>query len=99
AGYLAVAGTAIATGTLATAYGLRPAPFLLALAYAALGSGLSALLVRETRGHARHEATTAPVNPHGSELSTRQVATLVCYREPALSSAAQAGMVNNLNDG
>jgi MFS family permease len=27
------------------------------------------------------------------------VAGLVSYREPALSSAAQAGMVNNLNDG
>jgi MFS family permease len=27
------------------------------------------------------------------------VAALVSYREPALSSAAQAGMVNNLNDG
>jgi MFS family permease len=98
AGYLAVAGTALATGALAAEYGLRPAPFLLGLAYAALGLGLSALFVRETRGHARHEAESTGGDQHAS-LSTRQVAALVSYREPALSSASQAGLVNNLNDG
>lgn len=50
AGYLAVAVTAAATGYLAARYGLRPAPFLLGLSYAALGLGLSVLMVRETRG-------------------------------------------------
>ena len=99
AGYLAVAGTAAATGALAAQYGLRPAPFLLALAYAALGLGLATFFVKETRGHAHHEATTATNGAHGADLPTRQVAALVSYREPALSSAAQAGMVNNLNDG
>jgi MFS family permease len=97
AGYLALAGTAAATGALAAHYGLRPAPFLLGAAYAALGLGLSAILVKETRGHAHHEATTTAAD--GADLSTRRVAALVSYREPALSSAAQAGMVNNLNDG
>jgi MFS family permease len=99
AGYLAVAGTALATGALAAQYGLRPAPFLLALAYAGLGLGLSALFVRETQGHARHEARNHAAGGHGAALSTRRVAALVSYREPALSSAAQAGLVNNLNDG
>jgi len=100
AGYLAVAATAAATGALAAQHGLRPAPFLLALAYAALGLGLSALFVRETRDHVRHEATTTTAGAaHGADLSTQRVAALVSYREPALSSAAQAGMVNNLNDG
>jgi len=98
AGYLAVAGTALATGALAAQYGLRPAPFLLGLAYAALGLGLSTLFVRETRGHARHEAASTGGNQHAG-LSTRQVAALVSYREPALSSVSQAGLVNNLNDG
>ena len=94
AGYLAVAATAMATGYLADAHGLRPAPFLLGIAYAALGLGLSTLAVKETRGHARHEAGT----PH-SERTTRQVFTHTSFREPALSSASQAGLVNNLNDG
>ena len=42
AGYAAVAVTALATGYLAQAHGLRPAPFFLGLAFAALGLGLSA---------------------------------------------------------
>ena len=96
AGYLALAGTAAATGALAAHYGLRPAPFLLGAAYAALGLGLATILVKDTRGHAHHEATTTT---GGADLPTRRVAALVSYREPALSSAAQAGMVNNLNDG
>ena len=57
AGYVAVAVTAMATGYLAESYGLRPAPFLLGAAYAALGLGLSTLAVRETLGHAYHEAS------------------------------------------
>ena len=105
AGYLAVAITALATGYLAARYGLRPAPFLLGLSYAALGLGLSTLLVRETREHARLEATTHSARTDGrhdhlhSELTSRQVFAQTSLREPALSAASQAGLVNNLNDG
>jgi MFS family permease len=101
AGYGAVAITALATGYLAAAYGLRPAPFLLGAAYIALGLGLSAAAVKETRGHARYEATThvAAADHLGGHLTTRQVAWLTSFSEPALSAACQAGMVNNLNDG
>src|SRR5439155_2960374 len=56
AGYGAVAITALVTGWIAAAHGLRPGPLLLGGAFAALGLGLSAAFVRETRGHARHEA-------------------------------------------
>jgi MFS family permease len=94
AGYLAVAATAVATGYLAETHGLRPAPFLLGVAYAALGLGLSTLAVRETHGHARHEAGTRDVGP-----STRHVFAETSFKEPALSAASQAGLVNNLNDG
>lgn len=101
AGYLAVAATAMATGALAAEYGLRPAPFLLGAAYAALGLGLSLLLVKETHGHARHEAAThrPATDRHHGGLSTRRIFGLVSLREPAMSSASQAGLVNNLNDG
>ena len=101
AGYGAVAITALVTGYLAAAYGLRPAPFLLGAAYIALGLGLSAAAVRETRGHARHEAAAhvAAADHLGGHLTTRQVARLTSFSEPALSAACQAGMVNNLNDG
>ncbi len=101
AGYGALAATAMATGALAAYYGLRPAPFLLAAAYIVVGLGLSAMWVKESRGHARHEAAHhQPANgQHDSALQTRQIFTLVSFREPALSSASQAGLVNNLNDG
>ncbi|GAB2753878.1 MFS transporter [Terrabacter koreensis] len=105
AGYAAVAGTALATGYIAQAHGLRPAPFLLGIAYAALGLGLSTLAVKETRGHARLEAAGHSARPDGRHdhlhdaLTNRQVFTQTSFREPALSAATQAGLVNNLNDG
>jgi len=100
AGYGAVALTALATGYLAAAYGLRPAPFLLGAAYIALGLGLSTAAVRETQGHARYEAASHPAADNlAAHLTTKQVAVLTSFREKALSAACQAGMVNNLNDG
>jgi MFS family permease len=100
AGYLALALTALLTGAIAANAGLRPEPFLVGVAYAALGLGLSALAVRETRGHADHEATThAQTSDQPSDLTDRQVFTQTSLREPALSSASQAGLVSNLNDG
>jgi MFS family permease len=101
AGYGAVAATALATGFLAAHFGLRPAPFFLGVAYAGLGLGLSALAVRETRGHARHEALHHQRLPGSAAaaMSTKDVFLLTSFRERALSSVSQAGMVNNLNDG
>jgi MFS family permease len=101
AGYGAVAITALATGFIAAQYGLRPEPFFLGVAYAGLGLGLSTLFVRETHGHALHEATLhTPADEHlHGDLTTRQVFTLTSFKERALSSCSQAGMVNNLNDG
>ena len=96
AGYGAVALTAFATGLLAQQFGLRPAPFLIGLAFAALGLGASVLFVRETRGHADFEAEAFP---EAARPSPRQVMLTTTIREPALSAASQAGLVNNLNDG
>ena len=96
AGYGAVALTAVIAGYLAAHYGLRPAPFLLGLSYAFIGLGVSLVLVRETRGHAYLEAAH-----QGSQvaLSNREIFTRTSFTEPALSSASQAGLVNNLNFG
>jgi MFS family permease len=101
AGYGAVAATALATGFIAEHAGLRPEPFFLGLAYAALGLGLSALAVRETRAHSDLEALThvSTSEALGEGLSASRVFFLTSFREPALSACSQAGMVNNLNDG
>ena len=100
AGYGVLAVTALATGAIAERWGLRPGPFLLGLAFAALGLGLSCIWVRETLPHARQEAFTRGIHhPHPAEMTTRQVFRLTSFRDKALSSASQAGLVNNLNDG
>jgi len=101
AGYIAVAATALATGYIAEEWGLRPAPFFLGLAYAGLGLGVSALFVRETHDHARHEAAghVSTNDDLHDQLTTRQIFTITSFREKALSSVSQAGLVNNLNDG
>jgi MFS family permease len=99
AGYGAVAVTSVVAGYLAARYGLRPAPFLIGISYALLGLGLSALAVRETLGHARLEATSHDHDHRYARLTGRQVFALTTLREPALSSASQAGLVNNLNFG
>ncbi len=101
AGYGAVAVTALVTGYIAQHAGLRPEPFFLGIAYAGLGLGLSVFLVRETHAHARHEAATHVASPsgHADGLSTAEIFRLTSFRDKALSSCSQAGLVNNLNDG
>ena len=101
AGYGAVALTALATGYIAEHAGLRPEPFYLGLAFAGLGLGLSTLFVRETRGHADHEAATHVARHDGDNdaLTHRRGVPAHQLPEKALSSCSQAGLVNNLNDG
>lgn len=100
AGYGAVAITAWLAGYLAAHHGLRPAPFLLGLSYALIGLGVSALFVRETRDYARLEASRHPVTDIAeAHLSNGEIFRRTSFTEPALSSASQAGLVNNLNFG
>ena len=101
AGYGAVAVTALATGYIAQHAGLRPEPFFLGIAYAGLGLGLSVFFVRETRDHARHEAAThvTASDSHHDAVTTGEIFRLTSFRDKALSSCSQAGLVNNLNDG
>ena len=100
-GYGAVAIAAWATGAIAETAGLRPAPFLLGLAFAALGLGLSTFLVRETAGHVAHEAANHDPGDggHGGDLTGRQIFALATWRDRNLSVTSQAGLVNNLNEG
>ncbi len=97
AGYLAVALSAFASGLIASHYGLRPQPFYLGIAFTAAGLALSTLFIRDTSAHMRLEATVSAAG--FARLSMRDVFVRTSWRDPALSSASQAGLVNNLNDG
>lgn len=98
AGYLAVGLSALATSWIAARWGLRPHPFYLGVAFVFLGLGLSVAFVRETKGHASHEASQA--GPTDLPLPTpRQVFVRTTLTDRNLSSVCQAGLVNNLNDG
>ena len=101
AGYGAVAVTALATGYIAQHAGLRPEPFFLGIAYVGLGLGISFFFLRETRAHAHYEASNRATtnDTHKQSLSTREIFMLTSFRDKALSSCSQAGLVNNLNDG
>lgn len=110
AGYLSVGTMAWLTGEIAAAYSLRPEPFYLGIGIAAAGLILSVFFVRERIHHARFEAaqhppqvaaptSASPGNPGTTEPSVKEIFTLTSWRERALSSCSQAGLVNNLNDG
>jgi MFS family permease len=103
AGYLAVALGALATGYIASRFGLRPEPFYLGIAIVAIALALVIAFVHETMPHAALESRTfageRASDAPGASAGMRVVFANVSWRDPALSSVSQAGLVNNLNDG
>src|SRR4029453_4646297 len=97
AGYGAVAVTAFVTGEIAARYGLRPEPFFLGVAFAALGLGLSAALVRETRDHVALEVAGTTASS-GDDLGVGAVLRRTTWSDPSLAAVCQAGLVNNAVD-
>lgn len=95
AGYIAVGLAAFVGAQVAATTSLRPEPFALGAIVAAIGALLS-LLTRDTAPHVRVETievgATAPT-------TFRDLFADVSWRRPALFSASQAGLANNLNDG
>jgi MFS family permease len=98
AGYGAVGLTALATGYIASVYGLRPQPFYLGAVFVVAGLLLSWVFVRETHAHARREGEHRATE-QGPTPSQRDVFLRTSFTDRDLSSVSQAGFVNNLNDG
>jgi MFS family permease len=112
AGYLSVGIMAWLTGEIAAAYALRPQPFYLGIGIAVAGLLCSWLFTRETIDHSRLEvrqllarasreggaAKPTPL-PGSRDPSLKEIFALATWKERALSSCSQAGLVNNLNDG
>jgi MFS family permease len=103
AGYMAVGATALATGYLAAAYGLRPVPELIGVVYAVAGLVLSVVVVRDTAGHVAAETAAHAAQPGAAGPAARDsfwtVVKETSWRSRPLRGASQAGLANNLNDG
>jgi MFS family permease len=99
AGYVAVGAAALASGMIASRFGLRPEPFYLGIAFVALGLGLSLLFVRDTADHVRVESGEHETGSDGPVLTGREIFVRTSWKDRSLSSCSQAGLVNNLNDG
>ena len=92
-GYAGVSLSALMTGYLATAYGLRPAPFYPGIAFVIAGLLLSCFVL-DTRAYARSEAGASSERP-----SFTQIMLLTLWKQPTMFCASQAGMINKINDG
>ncbi|HEY3062033.1 MAG TPA: MFS transporter [Chloroflexota bacterium] len=102
AGYVAMSLAALASGYIAASYALRPQPFYLGIAFAVAGLLLSVFFVRDSAGHAREEAAQLggdDARTRSNQLTFRALFMKVSWHDRAFSSASQAGMINNLNDG
>ncbi len=110
AGYFSVGIMAWLTGEIAARYGLRPEPFYMGIGIAFAGLVVSTFFVHDTIEHVRYEArlraaaggnpgTGNPEPMDKEQPSLREIFSLTTWKERALSSCSQAGLVNNLNDG
>ena len=93
AGYLAVGIVAFLTGIVANTYGITPYPFYIGIGLSIIGLTLSELFVKDTRLHVQKEQ----VSNDSKDLGNVFIET--SFKNKALSSISQAGLVNNLNDG
>ena len=93
-GYAAVAVAAFGSAQLAVVHGPRDVTAFLGLMLAGIGLLLSAVFARDTMRHVAAEmgAARRPLT------RTRDVFRRVTWSDRSLSAAAQAGLVNNLND-
>jgi MFS family permease len=83
---------------MASAYGLRPEPWYLGIAFAASGLAISVLLIKDTAPHVRIESAELNTAVTVAPSLARSFAHGT-WRDAHLAGISQAGFVNNLNDG
>jgi MFS family permease len=99
AGYGGVALAAGMSGLLATEFAARDVLAVAGAVIAVTAFLLSLLFVRDTGEHVALEQAEHHPDADGSAPPLREAFAQASYRVPALRSASQAGLVNNLNDG
>jgi MFS family permease len=99
AGYGGLAIAAGVSGWLAAEFAARDVVVIAAGAIALTGFLLSVLFVRDTASHVALEQSAQQHDTDEAPPRLRDAFARASYREPALRSCSQAGLVNNLNDG
>jgi MFS family permease len=98
AGYGGVALAAAATGWLASGFAARDVLVVAGALIAVTGLALSVALVRDTAEHVALEQAGHRAGADAQAPPLRHAFPDATYRQPALRSCSQAGLVNNLND-
>jgi MFS family permease len=98
AGYGGVALAAGLSGWLAADFAARDVLVVAGAIVATVGFLLSVLFVRDTAAHVALEQAAQDDGADGRAPTLRAAFTEATYRDPALRSCSQAGLVNNLND-
>jgi MFS family permease len=99
AGYGGVALAAGLSGLLASEFAGRDVLVAGGAIVAVIGLLLSVLFVRDTGAHVALEQADHHPGADDTPPALRSAFARASYREPALRSCSQAGLVNNLNDG
>src|SRR6188474_518797 len=99
AGYGGLALAAGLSGLLAAEFAARDVLAVAGAAIAVTAFLLSLLFVRDTGAHVALEQAEHHPDADGDPPRLREAFAQASYRVPALRSASQAGLVNNLNDG
>jgi MFS family permease len=99
AGYGGVALAAGLSGWLAASFAPRDVLVVAGALIALIAFVLSVLFVRDTAPHVALEQTRDHAGADSAPPTLRDAFAQASYREPALRSCSQAGLVNNLNDG
>jgi MFS family permease len=98
AGYGGVALAAALSGWLASEFAARDVLVVGGAVVALVALVVSTVFVRDTSRHVELEQRLGEHDSGEAEPSLRQAFPAATYREPALRSCSQAGLVNNLND-
>ena len=100
AGYIGTGLGGLAAGLLVASFGLRPAPYLLALAVVTAGALVTLGPARDTLPWAQAEAVHhRPAHSHPAATpSVRQLARYMSWNDRSMLAVCQAGMINKFAD-
>ena len=99
AGYVGVGLGGFVAGLLVSHYGLRPAPYILAMVIVAAGAAVTLLAARETLPWAQYEAARVHGDsPPQAQPSLGRLAAYMSWRDRSMLAVCQAGMVNKFAD-